>query len=77
MLVLSREESEAVYIGGGNSGIPLIKVVLVEMRGNKCRLGFDADPSVPIHRSEVYDRIERQNQRKQTERIEENGKTEV
>ncbi|MCE5269154.1 MAG: carbon storage regulator [Planctomycetaceae bacterium] len=47
MLVLSRKKNEGVVLGGPG------RVVVVEIRGDKVRLGFDADPSVPVHRDEV------------------------
>lgn len=52
MLILTRAKGERVVIDG-----PCV-VTLVEVQGGKCRLGFTADPSVTIHRSEVQDRID-------------------
>ena len=51
MLVLSRKKNERVHVG--EFGI----VTVVEVRGEKVRLGFEFDRSIPIHRGEVYDRI--------------------
>jgi carbon storage regulator len=51
MLVLSRRKDESVVLDGG------IKVTVVDVRGDKVRLGFDAPRSVVIHRQEVYDAI--------------------
>lgn len=53
MLVLSRKKSEQVMIGDD------IVVTIVEVRGDKVRLGIDAPAHVPVHRSEVYDAIKR------------------
>lgn len=36
-----------------------IKIVVVELRGDKCRLGLEADRNTPIHRQEVYEAIKR------------------
>lgn len=47
MLVLSRKMGEAIHIGGG------IVVTVVELRGDKVRLGIAAPREVPVHRSEV------------------------
>lgn len=47
MLVLSRKKNERVKIGGD------LWVTVVEIRGDKVRLGFDAPPEVPVHREEV------------------------
>ena len=52
MLVLSRKENESVIIpmDDGNQ----IEVLVVEIRGDKIRLGFSAPKDVPIHREEVW-----------------------
>lgn len=52
MLVLSRKKDETICIGNG------IEVMVVEIRGDKVRLGIKADTSVPVHRKEVKERIE-------------------
>lgn len=57
MLVLSRGKSESVVIGNGE-----IEVHVVEIRGDKVRLGFKAHVSIPIHRSEVQQAIDRDTQ---------------
>lgn len=54
MLVLSRKKNEKIMIGDG------VTVVVVEIRGDKVRLGIDAPPEVPVHRQEVYEAIQRQ-----------------
>jgi len=52
MLVLNRHRDEQVCIGDG------IVVTIVDIRGDKVRLGIDAPEDVPVHRREVYDRIQ-------------------
>jgi carbon storage regulator len=52
MLVLSRAVDQAIVI----SGNVLVKVI--EIRGDKVRLGIEAPKDVPVHRSEVQDRID-------------------
>ena len=47
MLVLSRKAGERVCIGNG------VEVVVLETKGGRVRLGFEAPPEVPIHRHEV------------------------
>ena len=53
MLVLSRETLESVHIGDN------IVVTVVEIRGHKVRLGFEAPRDVGIHRKEVFLKIQR------------------
>jgi carbon storage regulator len=51
MLVLSRKKDECVVINND------IRIVVVEIRGDKVRLGVEAPKEVPVHRSEVYEAI--------------------
>ncbi len=53
MLVLSRKKNESIIINND------ITIVVVEIRGDKVRLGVDAPKEVPVHRREVYDAIKR------------------
>lgn len=53
MLVLSRKKNEAIIINDN------ITIVVVEIRGDKVRLGVEAPKEVPVHRKEVYDAINR------------------
>ena len=57
MLVLSRKSQESVVVGGTNGFERLLKVTVVAIQGGKVRLGFEIDPSVPVHREEVWERI--------------------
>lgn len=57
MLVLSRHKNESVFIGDG------IEVIVVDIRGDKVRLGFSAPKDVPVHRAEVYHAIKRDQQK--------------
>ena len=52
MLVLSRRPSETIHIGNN------ITVTVLAVRGNQVRLGIHAPEDIPIHREEVYQRIE-------------------
>jgi carbon storage regulator len=52
MLVLSRKKNESIVID------EKIVITVVEIRGDKVRLGIEAPREVPIHRSEVYDAIQ-------------------
>ncbi len=51
MLVLSRKKNESIVINDN------ITVVVVEIRGDKVRLGIEAPKEVPVHRREVYEAI--------------------
>ncbi len=53
MLVLSRKKNESIIINND------ITIVVVEIRGDKVRLGVEAPRDVPVHRREVYDAIKR------------------
>jgi carbon storage regulator len=54
MLVLSRKVGEKIVIG---EGVGKITVTVVEIDGNKIRLGIEAPRDVPVHRHEVAARI--------------------
>ena len=55
MLVLSRKRGERIVIG------PNIELTVVDIRGNRVRLAFDAPRDVSIHRQEIYQRIQDEN----------------
>ena len=57
MLVLSRKSRESVVVGGSGAFEPLLKVTVLEIKRDRVRLGFEADAAVPVHRSEVWERI--------------------
>jgi len=53
MLVLSRKKNESIVINDD------ITIVVVEIRGDKVRLGVEAPKEIPVHRREVFDAIHR------------------
>ena len=57
MLVLSRHRDESIMIGDD------VVITIVDIRGDKVRLGIDAPQDIPVHRREVYDAIKRENQK--------------
>lgn len=50
MLVLRREKGQSVIIGN-----QVVEIVVIEVRGDKVRLGFKADRSIDINRREIYE----------------------
>jgi len=54
MLVLSRKKDEKIVIGDQ------ITLMVIEIRGDKVRLGIDAPKDVSVHRQEVYDAIRKE-----------------
>ena len=59
MLVLSRKKNESIVINDD------ITIVVVEIRGDKVRLGVEAPKEVPVHRREVYEAILRSREEEQ------------
>ena len=55
MLVLSRQRDETIMIGDE------IEITVVDIRGDKVRLGINAPKEIAVHRKEVYDAIRREN----------------
>jgi carbon storage regulator len=55
MLVLSRHRDESIIIGDD------IVITVVDIRGDKVRLGINAPVEIPVHRQEVYEAIQREN----------------
>jgi carbon storage regulator len=53
MLVLSRQRDQEIVIGDD------IVVTVIEVRGDKVRLGIKAPLHIPVHRNEVYELIQR------------------
>ncbi len=55
MLVLSRQRDESIIIGDN------VVITVVDVRGDKVKLGIDAPKEIPVHRREVYEAIQREN----------------
>lgn len=58
MLILTRKSQQAVVVGVSDGFEHLLKVTVLEIGSNKVRLGFEIDATVPVHRSEVWERIQ-------------------
>jgi carbon storage regulator len=54
VLVLSRKVDERIVIGDN------VVITVVDVRGNKVRLGIEAPTDIPVHRQEVFDAIRRE-----------------
>ena len=54
MLVLSRQKDESIMIGDD------VEITIVDVRGDKVRLGITAPKEIPVHRMEVYQAIQRE-----------------
>lgn len=54
MLVLSRRRDQVICIGNE------VRITVVDIRGDKTRIGIDAPTSIPVHREEVLQAIERE-----------------
>ncbi len=55
MLVLSRQRDETIMIGDD------VEITIVDIRGDKVRLGINAPRHIQVHRKEVYEAIQREN----------------
>ncbi len=64
MLVLSRQRDESIMIGDD------VEIIIVDVRGDKVRLGITAPKNIPVHRREIYVAIQREKEesRKQQEK---------
>ena len=54
MLVLSRKRDESIMIGDD------VEIIIVEVRGDKVRLGINAPREISVHRKEVYNAIQKE-----------------
>ncbi len=61
MLVLSRRKDESIMIGDD------IEIIIVDIRGQKVRLGITAPKTIPVHRREIYEAIQREKNEKKKE----------
>jgi carbon storage regulator len=69
MLVLSRQRDETIMIGDD------VEITVVDIRGDKVRLGITAPAHIPVHRKEVYEAIQRENRAASQIRPEDLGNT--
>ena len=62
MLVLSRQIDESIMIGDD------VEITIVDVRGDKVRLGITAPREIPVHRREVYEAIQREKKEKKAQK---------
>jgi len=68
MLVLSRQRDESIMIGDD------VEIIIVDVRGDKVRLGITAPKDIPVHRREIYDAIQREKGQKKESQEEQQEK---
>ena len=61
MLVLSRQKDESIIIGDD------VEITIVDVRGDKVRLGINAPRNISVHRKEIYEAIQREKAQKARE----------
>jgi carbon storage regulator len=67
MLVLSRQKDESIMVGDE------VEITIVDVRGDKVRLGISAPRSIAVHRKEVYEAIQREKEEQGQEQEQENS----
>lgn len=70
MLVLSRQRDESIMVGDD------VEITIVDVRGDKVRLGITAPKSIPVHRREIYDAIQREKAQAKTSHAQSEGSAE-
>ncbi len=64
MLVLSRKNRESVIVGGVGGFERVLKVTVLKIKGSQVTLGFEGDADIPVHRSEIWERMSANNELK-------------
>ena len=57
MLVLSRKCRQSVVVEGCGPAAEMLTVTVLEIRGARVKLGFEVADDVPVHRAEVWERM--------------------
>ena len=71
MLVLSRQRDESIMIGDD------VEIIIVDVRGDKVRLGITAPKCIPVHRREIYDAIQREKSENKESKVSQDKKPEA
>lgn len=56
MLILTRRQGESLMVGDD------VKVTVLQVRGNQVRIGIEAPKSMPVHREEIYHKVQKEMQ---------------
>ena len=67
MLVLSRQRDQSIVIGEN------VVITVVDVRGDKVRIGIEAPKEIPVHRQEVHEAIQKEN----TEQLDTRSEAEI
>lgn len=62
MLVLARKKRQAVVVAASEHLEELVRVTVIEVCGNRVKLGFQAGPEIAIHREEIWERVRAERQ---------------
>ena len=57
MLVLSRKNQESVMVGVAGEVGRMLKVTVLQIAGGKVKLGFEVDDDIPVHRTEIWEKM--------------------
>ncbi|MCE9547721.1 MAG: carbon storage regulator [Planctomycetia bacterium] len=62
MFIVTRKSQQSVVVGRADDAQPVLKVTVLEITNGRVRLGFEGTSTVPIHRTEVWQRIRAENE---------------
>ncbi|NQS89559.1 carbon storage regulator CsrA [Patescibacteria group bacterium] len=62
MLVLTRQKDESIMIGEGDN---VVEIVIVDVRGERVRLGIIAPRDVSVHRKEIFEAIKKEKEERE------------
>jgi carbon storage regulator len=69
MLILARKSQETVVVGAADDMHEVVRVTVLDVRGGKVKLGFQADANLAIYREEVWARVRTERETPEQERV--------